>query len=172
MSLFYNWAKIRCSNSRNSSRKMTGYSNIQSILSRKLGLRRVFEVLAVSVYLWTIVYGRNLVFRNDHYKEFSPLLLLDLFSYWNSIIVTDYQAIRASGTVQRLKTDNFELFLNNWINRTLTKESIVNFLDSLKIMKMNQLSFFIFAQQTCSSTQVISTIQDVVSFISETHLVQ
>ena len=36
----------------------------------------------------------------------------------------------------------------------MTEENIVNFSDSLKIMKMNQYLFLIAAHQTCSSTRM------------------
>ena len=52
----------------------------------------------------------------------------------------------------------------------MTEENIVNFSDSLKIMKMNQYLFLIAAHQTCLSTRM--TPLDVGNFILGTLLDQ
>ena len=88
-------------------------------------------------------------FREKHWKDFSLLRSLDLFSFWNSIIATNFQASQASGTFQnRSQRTEFVqcrcIIEPNW---KLTKENNVNFLDLLKAMNMNQLLFFIAAHQ-------------------------
>ena len=54
---------------------------------------------------YRFVNGQYSDFQNEHTKDFSQLLSLDLFLHWNSIFVTDFQVSKewALGNFQRLK---------------------------------------------------------------------
>ena len=115
-------------------------------------------------------------FDNHYLKDFSSLLSLDLFLLSSLDFVKNPQWIQISGTVQNLKRV-LRLQRGIFANWTLIEENIVNFSDSLKIIKMNQLSFFIDAQQVFTSTQMrpgghLSSVRIVAKNILVTYHVQ
>ena len=114
ISLFYHRTEIRCSNFRKWSRKVQAFTFLvkyQLFWSVDLRWNQGPAPKFLNLNFgskscqFASVIDAEVVFRLDNFvtnikKELSLLVLLDLFSYWNLIIATNYYMSQASGTVQ------------------------------------------------------------------------
>ena len=100
LSLLYDWTEIRCSFTRNCSRKTSSFLELKKfqifypcksgLIIRSENLFSVRKFLKINSRSYPLISGANAVvldeYVREHNKDFLQLLSLDLFLFWNSII--------------------------------------------------------------------------------------